>query len=583
MFNSIINPMHFFQKMFFKLKPISLVTGITFLAWLFYVQKSNWVAIYTLAWGVGVLGVCLSSHLTLGGLLLTHSTIILSLAAKSASLLVCSCTQKLTHIYVVGRVGVIGAGKFLSLSYSLDTYSLMFIFLTTTIGFFALFISAVYMGGEPRITTFIHLLYFFLISMVLLLAAGNISTLVLGWELIGCFSFFLINFWTSRAGTLKSSFKAFTFNKLSDFCLLLFFLSLWVYSPELLHCSFSSLYLLDSCQISMLGLQITLLDYMGLAAIICSFCKSAQFGFHVWLPDSMEAPVPASALIHSATLVSAGIFLIGRFDVIFLTKWGSYFITLWCSFTALYGGLVASYQTDLKRILAYSTISHCGFMFILTIYGNMYLLYIYLHLHGWFKSYSFMASGNIINNNKGYQDMRRFEATHCLTQLESLVLCTAICNLGGVPFLIGFFNKHYLLLELGHFTSLGAYTFLYAAAFTGLFYSQKIIKYVLSGVASKSTSHRTPLVNGLACGELGSGSTSFLSRGVFSVYTAVVALSSVTLLYLLGNEGSLIVMGDSAPTTFVYLYVLTFVSFYRAYLAQPLLALLLVKLVYAFV
>lgn len=149
--------------------------------------------------------------------------------------------------------------------------------------------------------------------------------------------------------------------------------------------------------------------------------------------------------------------------------------------TALYGGVVAAYQTDLKKILAYSTISHCGLLFVLVIYNNLAVLVLYLHLHGWFKSYSFMAAGNIISKYLGYQDMRRMGGNAVLTTTESLVLCISLACLGGLPFLLGFFNKHYLLLLHNSSSSTISQLFVQAAAFTGLFYTQKTLKGLFAG------------------------------------------------------------------------------------------------------
>ena len=150
------------------------------------------------------------------------------------------------------------------------------------------------------------------------------------------------------------------------------------------------------------------LDLIAFVFLSASFIKSAQIGGHVWLPDSMEAPVPASALIHSATLVSAGVFLILRLYPLFEHTTIFYLLApVVGAFTAMYGGTVAYYQTDLKRILAYSTISHCGFLIFLTTLGSTEFTLAYLYVHGFFKAIAFLCAGNIIRFCKGYQDLRR--------------------------------------------------------------------------------------------------------------------------------------------------------------------------------
>lgn len=190
-------------------------------------------------------------------------------------------------------------------------------------------------------------------------------------------------------------------------------------------------------------------NFMLICVLGCSFCKSVQFGLHLWLPDSMEAPVPASALIHSATLVSAGLYLSFRFNTslrILFTE-----ISLLSSFTAVYGSLVAASQTDLKKILAYSTISHCGYLFFSIFFGNQGVFLIYLYLHGFFKAFAFVLVGFILQNNSIYQDSRLIQDKSGGVTFEGYSLPIILLNLGGLPFVFGFFSKSYLL-SLTHLT-----------------------------------------------------------------------------------------------------------------------------------
>lgn len=151
-----------------------------------------------------------------------------------------------------------------------------------------------------------------------------------------------------------------------------------------------------------------MLELAASCLLVAAFVKSAQVGFHVWLPDSMEAPVPASALIHSATLVSAGIFVVLRLQpMLELSVVATTVIPLVGSVTALVGGFSALYQTDLKRVLAYSTISHCGFLFVLSSLSPVEFTLLYLYVHGFFKASSFLCVGNVIRFSKNYQDSRR--------------------------------------------------------------------------------------------------------------------------------------------------------------------------------
>jgi NADH:ubiquinone oxidoreductase subunit 5 (subunit L)/multisubunit Na+/H+ antiporter MnhA subunit len=162
----------------------------------------------------------------------------------------------------------------------------------------------------------------------------------------------------------------------------------------------------------------------------------------------MEAPVPASSLIHSATLVSAGIFLILRFYPIFEYSYYSFFILpLIGSVTAAYGGIVASYQADIKRILAYSTVSHCGFLMVLCSFNINEFTLMYLYVHGFFKASVFMCVGNVIRISKNYQDFRRMGLFYKYLPFECFCAFLCLFNLSGLPFSIGFFIKH--LISLG--------------------------------------------------------------------------------------------------------------------------------------
>lgn len=211
-----------------------------------------------------------------------------------------------------------------------------------------------------------------------------------------------------------------------------------------------------------------------------AFIKSAQIGCHIWLPDSMEAPVPASALIHSATLVSAGIFLILRLYPLFEHSSIFYIVTPIVGIcTAFLGGLSAFYQNDLKRILAYSTISHCGFLMFLTTLGSFEFTLLYLYVHGFFKAIAFFCVGNIIRFNKNYQDIRRMGQLWKYLPYEFSVIFVSMLNLSGLPFFFGFYIKHLLFTGVDNFLfSSIIYATLFLAALTGTFYFYKVAFYV---------------------------------------------------------------------------------------------------------
>jgi len=195
----------------------------------------------------------------------------------------------------------------------------------------------------------------------------------------------------------------------------------------------------------------------------------------------MEAPVPASALIHSATLVSAGIFLILRFSILFENS--SFFLILICilgSLTAFYGGFTAMNQFDTKRILAYSTISHCGFLMILAVNSIFEYTLIYLYVHGFFKAAIFMCVGNVNRFNRNNQDIRKMGNFSKLLPFENLFIIIGLFNLGGLPFSLGFYIKHILILSLKTHFLFFYIIFIncFFAALTGLYYSFRLIYYI---------------------------------------------------------------------------------------------------------
>lgn len=255
----------------------------------------------------------------------------------------------------------------------------------------------------------------------------------------------LINFNSQRTDTFKSAIKAFTFNKISDLCL---FSSLLI-GYLLFKSATLSTWNIDSFLLSTVEkTPINYLHSFSILLLIAACIKSAQLGFHLWLPDSMDAPVPASALIHSATLVSAGVYLLLRFyDLIQISGLTSLVALIGAS-TAAYGGVVAGMQTDLKRALAYSTISHCGFLFTLTAIGGSSTALLYLFLHGFFKALSFICAGDFIRLSSGYQDLNRMGGFFFLNPSLSAQFFIAMGNLCGLPFFIGYFFKSNLQVLL---------------------------------------------------------------------------------------------------------------------------------------
>ena len=364
----------------------------------------------------------------------------------------------------------------------IDSVSYSFMFLTLTIAVFVYIYAFSYFRYEPNVERLILLINCFVISMICLVTSGNFFVLFLGWELIGLTSFFLINFWSTRISTLKAAFKAFVFNKFSDVSLLIGIFLIFFCMNDINIVSFNSqIAYYNNYYINILDNDFSIVEIISFFLIICSFIKSAQFGFHIWLPDSMEAPVPASALIHSATLVSAGVFILLRLTPLFEYSLCSYYIVpLVGSFTAFFGGLCSSYQSDIKKILAYSTISHCGFLMVCYSTYIPEFTILYLYIHGFFKAAVFLCVGNIIRFSRNYQDFRKMGGFWKYLPFECFSSFICLNNLCGLPFSIGYYIKHLLLIGIymNNYYLYFIFVNILGGAIFGLIYSYRLFYYV---------------------------------------------------------------------------------------------------------
>ena len=321
----------------------------------------------------------------------------------------------------------------ISFLFYVDAVAAGFMFLTVSIALFVNVYAFSYFRYEPLVERLLVFLNLFVISMVILVTAGNLIILFLGWEMIGITSFFLINFWVARIGTLKAAFKAFSFNKFSDASLFVAILLIFFVCYDLdITAVLAQTHLFSLYYVNFFFFEVSYLDLVCIFFLSAAFVKSAQAGFHIWLPDSMEAPVPASALIHSATLVSAGIYLLLRFSKFMDLSTFCYFVVpVVGSFTAFIGGFISMYQSDVKRTLAYSTISHCGFLMLISVFFSPEYVLLYLYVHGFFKAAVFLCVGNVIRFSRNYQDFRRMGLFYKYLPFECLASFVCLINLGG--------------------------------------------------------------------------------------------------------------------------------------------------------
>jgi len=432
----------------------------------------------------------------------------------------------------LGKWMYLSSGYRISFDLLIDIVSISFSFLTLSIGVFVYIYTFSYFRYEPLVERLLLFLNAFMISMILLVSSGNFIVMFLGWELIGLTSFFLINFWSTRVGTFKAAFKAFSFNKVSD--LFLFFGILLIFSTmfNLDIMSFNNqIHLYEAYNIEIFYFSLNLIEVISFFFIGCAFIKSAQIGAHIWLPDSMEAPVPASALIHSATLVSAGIYLLLRLTPLFeLSLYAYYIIPLVGAVTALYGGLVSAFQSDTKKTLAYSTISHCGFLMLAYATGSLEFVILYLYVHGFFKAATFLCMGNVNRFNRNIQDFKRMGGFYKYLPFECLASFICLLNLSGLPLSLGFYSKHLLFIGLNDLYAFYyiLLSFIVLAAVMGVFYSYRLFYSIFFDVKKgKKTIYLNS--NRLVLNSKFYSNTSLASNFAISI---LILVSYIVILYL---------------------------------------------------
>ena len=408
------------------------------------------------------------------------------------------------------------------INYSLLYDSLTIIMLFVVIGVSALvqMFSTEYMQGDLYLTRFFAYLNFFSLCMLTLVTAGNFVQMFIGWEGVGVASFLLIGFWFSRSQAVKCALKAVIINRVGDCSLLMAFSIIGfsfndfsylgffniVYSGTLDH--YSSLittggnsflaalsnYFVFYKTIFLFDFQLDLLFAIGLFIIIGAFAKSAQFGLHTWLPDAMEGPTPVSALIHAATMVTAGVFLIIRCSPLFcISSELSNILLIFGSLTALFGASVAASQFDIKKIIAYSTCSQLGYMIAASGASKFDLSIFHLTTHAFFKAGLFLCAGLIIHALGDEQDIRKMGGIVNLMPITYTSVFVCSFCLAGLPFFSGFYSKDAIIEAVYGFDSVSRFCFslLMLAAFFTILYSVRFFYYVFwksyySGSRSKT-------------------------------------------------------------------------------------------------
>jgi NADH-quinone oxidoreductase subunit L len=327
----------------------------------------------------------------------------------------------------------------------LDPLSATMLMVITGVGFLIHIYSAGYMEDDPGFWRFFCYMNFFIFAMTLLVSADNFLFLLVGWGLVGLASFLLIGFWYTRPSAVAAAKKAIVINVIGDFGLLLaIFLIFRNYGTLSYYSSGSTIGVFN--QVAGLGLSANIICLLLFLA--CS-AKSAQLPLYMWLPDAMEGPTPVSALIHAATMVTAGVYLVARASPLFeAAPLALKIVGGIGGVTALFAATIALFQLDIKRVLAYSTISQLGYMFMGESAHNYSSGILHLTTHAYFKALLFLAAGVVIHALGGEQDMREMGGLRSRLRTTFWTFLIAALAISGIPPLSGFWSKDDILSSL---------------------------------------------------------------------------------------------------------------------------------------
>ena len=354
-----------------------------------------------------------------------------------------------------------------------DSLTSVMLVVVTTISFLVHLYSTEYIKEDPHVSRFMGYLSLFTFFMIVLVTGNNFFQLFTGWEGVGLCSFFLINFWFTRLQANKAAIKAMIVNRVGDF--FLFLGILFIYGET---CSvdfnsifsFSKEFFSEEAYLYKLGTLFLFLGAMG---------KSAQLGLHTWLPDAMEGPTPVSALIHAATMVTAGVFLVARCSFIFenFTEVLN-FVAIIGALTAFFAASTGLFQNDLKRVIAYSTCSQLGYMVFACGLSGYSVGIFHLSNHAFFKALLFLSAGSVIHAMGDEQDLRRFGGLRFFLPITYISFVVGSLALVGFPFLSGFYSKDCILeIAYSSWSSQGIFTFILGtlSAFFTAFYSYRLL------------------------------------------------------------------------------------------------------------
>jgi NADH-quinone oxidoreductase subunit L len=342
--------------------------------------------------------------------------------------------------YHVSLYEWIGAGDFhVEIAFFVDALTAMLLLVVSTVGLLVHVYSIGYMNGDRGFWRFFAYLNLFMFSMLLLILGDNFLMLYVGWEAVGLCSYLLIGYWYKKPSASGAAKKAFVVNRIGDFGFGLGIMAIWTALGTLQF---------DEVFERIGGLDPALVTLIALLLFAGAVGKSAQFPLHVWLPDAMEGPTPVSALIHAATMVNAGVYLVARANPIFSASPTAMWVVASIGvFTAVFAAAIALTQNDIKKVLAYSTVSQLAYMFFALGIGAWVAAIFHLVAHGFFKGLLFMGSGSVIHGASGEQDMRFMGGLRDRMRWTYRTMVIGSLALAGIPIFAGFFSKDEILAE----------------------------------------------------------------------------------------------------------------------------------------